>query len=87
MGRPLTGRSRSLTRFGLVPRDWRTLNAIHDAKKKMLSVYCKFPHGRSSSKPYRFNGSETNRRNKRRPITLAPSQGDDWRPNIERRTN
>ena len=63
----------------LVPRDWRTLNAIHDAKKKMLSVYCTFPHGRSSSKPYCFTqagdpaGSPSGTAG--RDVTAAPPGG------------
>jgi hypothetical protein len=49
----------------LVPRNWKTTNAITDAHKRPLVVRLK--QGKRGSP---FNGSLTNPRNKKRPITL-----------------
>jgi hypothetical protein len=50
----------------IAPRNWKTTNAIVAAKKPPLAL----PSiGRGKPIPA-FNGSQTSRRNKKRPITL-----------------
>ena len=50
----------------LVPRDWKTTNAIADARKPLLMVR---PTVLGKQIPV-FNGSQNNRKAKKRPITL-----------------
>jgi hypothetical protein len=47
------------------PRNWKTTNAITAANKPPFAL----PVGRGKLIPA-FNGSQTSRRNKKRPITL-----------------
>jgi len=49
----------------IVPRDWKTTDAIKEAKKSFLAVG---PKGGKTIPA--FNGSQTSRKNKKRPITL-----------------
>jgi hypothetical protein len=51
----------------LVPRDWQTTNAIAEAgRKRPLVIRLK----RSSKRGSVFNGSQNNKNNNKRPITL-----------------
>ena len=49
----------------IVPRDWKTTDAIKEAKKTFLVIRPKYGKAISA-----FNGSQTSQRNKKRPITL-----------------
>jgi hypothetical protein len=49
----------------LVPKDWKTTQAICEAKKPLLERY-----KRGGKQHPIFNGSQNNPNNKKRPITL-----------------
>ena len=50
----------------LVPRDWKTTQALRTAGKKTFVVQ----YVRGGKQVPAFNGSQTSKRNKKRPITL-----------------
>ena len=57
----------------LVPRGWKETRAVCAAKKPPFAIS---PRGKLYGKQYpAFNGSQNNKRNKKRPITLPDIKG------------
>ena len=51
----------------IVPRDWKTTNAVSKAKKQLMLG---LKPNRGGKQIPAFNNSQTDKRNKKRPITL-----------------